>query len=149
MVVAASGRREVGSVKAHSPVIYECVKYIHHNRATGPHVKKHEPGFTTNHGEPVPGHLHHRLVKERHKTCRLEPRMTGYRCSQEICDFADGLDPDLPRTSSDNAERPEHLGVLVNCRAEALNYAESTARSTSRKQEFRHSRTGERQRRSP
>jgi DNA helicase-2/ATP-dependent DNA helicase PcrA len=55
---------------------------------------------------------------------RLETRTTSYHCSQEICDFADGLYPDLPRKSSDNAERPDHLGVFVISRAEALDYAE-------------------------
>lgn len=36
MAVAASAEREVSSVNSRSPVIDECVKNIHHNRATGP-----------------------------------------------------------------------------------------------------------------
>lgn len=60
--------------------------------------------------------------EERHEICRLESRTTSYRCSQEICDFADDLYPDLPRTTSENPERPEHLGVFMITKSEALDY---------------------------
>ncbi|WP_460715712.1 UvrD-helicase domain-containing protein [Nocardioides dilutus] len=39
----------------------------------------------------------------------------SYRCNQLICDFADGLYPEMPATTSKNAETPPDSGVhLVN-----------------------------------
>jgi hypothetical protein len=61
MAVAASGRREVSSVEARSPVIDECVKNIHHNRATGPtRLKSYGP-----HASKDTNRIHHEQRRAR------------------------------------------------------------------------------------
>jgi DNA helicase-2/ATP-dependent DNA helicase PcrA len=45
-----------------------------------------------------------------------------YRCNQAICDFADALYPDLPRTVSMNAVPHQHSGVFRITRAEVSAY---------------------------
>lgn len=45
--------------------------------------------------------------------CKLETRNFSYRCNQAICDFADGLFPDLPRTKSRDVSATGHDGIFV------------------------------------
>ena len=45
--------------------------------------------------------------------CEIEPRAVSYRSNQEICDFADGLYPDMPATTSMNDKVTGHDGVLA------------------------------------
>jgi hypothetical protein len=50
---------------------------------------------------------------ERKEICKVETRNVSYRSNQAICDFADALYPDLPRTTSANAEVAELTGILM------------------------------------
>jgi superfamily I DNA/RNA helicase len=63
-------------------------------------------------------------LDERQDICEIEHRLESYRCNQEICDFADGLFPDLPRTVSKNAESTGHDGVSTITPAEVETYVE-------------------------
>lgn len=38
---------------------------------------------------------------------------TSHRCNQLICDFADGLYPSLPKTTSANLVDPDHTGIFL------------------------------------
>jgi DNA helicase II / ATP-dependent DNA helicase PcrA len=51
-------------------------------------------------------------LKHRPTICPIEPRTESWRCNQEICDWADALFPDLPRTISRNLERTGHDGIF-------------------------------------
>lgn len=42
----------------------------------------------------------------------IDCRNESYRCNQAICDFADALYPDLPRTTSRNTEQTPHDGIF-------------------------------------
>lgn len=66
-------------------------------------------------------------VEERKALCRLEPRQESFRCSQELCDFADALFPDLPPTISLNESPTDHRGVSVIPRSEVAAYVERWA----------------------
>lgn len=44
--------------------------------------------------------------------CDLEERCECFRCNQVICDFADCLYPELPKTKSKNAEETGHDGIF-------------------------------------
>ncbi|WP_326752308.1 UvrD-helicase domain-containing protein [Streptomyces hirsutus] len=48
---------------------------------------------------------------ERTDLCAIDNRVESFRCNQAICDFADDLYPELPRTISKNAEVTGHDGV--------------------------------------
>lgn len=52
-------------------------------------------------------------LNKRANLCEIEPRAVSYRCNQEICDFADGLYPEMPATTSMNGETTGHDGVLA------------------------------------
>jgi ATP-dependent DNA helicase UvrD/PcrA len=52
-------------------------------------------------------------INERAGKLQLETRDTSYRCNQAICDFADALYPDLPRTRSENHEVVDSSGILM------------------------------------
>lgn len=62
--------------------------------------------------------------EERQKTsaCVIENRTFSMRCNQAICDFADDLFPNLPRTTSRNTEQTGHDGIFSVPRSEALGY---------------------------
>jgi hypothetical protein len=61
-------------------------------------------------------------AREAKQLCSLEVRTDCYRCNQAICDFADALFPDLPKTSSKNCERTGHDGVFYIKKSEVLDY---------------------------
>lgn len=45
--------------------------------------------------------------------CLMEERKECFRCNQEICDFADGLYPELPKTKSMNTKKTGHDGIFT------------------------------------
>lgn len=45
--------------------------------------------------------------------CVIQELAISHRCNQEICDFADGLFPELPRTRSMNAQTTGHDGIFL------------------------------------
>ncbi|MEV6987477.1 UvrD-helicase domain-containing protein [Sphaerisporangium sp. NPDC051017] len=51
-------------------------------------------------------------LQQRRDRCFIQERTESYRCNQAICDFADGLYPELPRTTSMNNETTGHDGVF-------------------------------------
>lgn len=46
------------------------------------------------------------------KLCTIEKRVESYRCNQDICDFADGLYPELDPTVSKNTDVTGHDGIF-------------------------------------
>lgn len=63
-------------------------------------------------------------LNERKAVCQISPRLESYRCNQAICDFADDLFPELPRTISKNAESTGHDGVSSIAPTEVPAYIE-------------------------
>ncbi|MFE4576817.1 UvrD-helicase domain-containing protein [Streptomyces chartreusis] len=63
-------------------------------------------------------------LDERSDICQIEHRLESYRCNQAICDFADGLFPELPGTVSKNTEITGHDGVSTIKPAEVPAYIE-------------------------
>ncbi|MFC9536793.1 UvrD-helicase domain-containing protein [Streptomyces sp. NPDC056975] len=63
-------------------------------------------------------------LDERKDVCVVESRLESYRCNQAICDFADGLFPELPQTVSKNTEITGHDGVSTITPAEVPAYVE-------------------------
>jgi DNA helicase-2/ATP-dependent DNA helicase PcrA len=59
---------------------------------------------------------------ERSDVCILENRCCSYRCNQTICDFADAIYPDLPRTKSFDVKETGHDGIFLIPEAEAVEY---------------------------
>ena len=59
---------------------------------------------------------------ERSDVCILENRCCSYRCNQAICDFADEIYPDLPRTTSIGVKATGHDGIFVIPVTEAVQY---------------------------
>lgn len=60
----------------------------------------------------------------RKSVCRVETRSVNYRCNQQICDFADGIFPDLPKTVSKVTEKTGHDGIFRVPEVEARAYVE-------------------------
>ena len=63
-------------------------------------------------------------AREREGLCAVLERCENFRCNQAICDFADGLYPDLPVSTSRNSVVTGHDGVLGVPRSEAVEYFE-------------------------
>ncbi|WP_371652871.1 MULTISPECIES: UvrD-helicase domain-containing protein [unclassified Streptomyces] len=63
-------------------------------------------------------------LAERKDTCQVDHRAESYRCNQAICDFADALFPELPRTTSKNTDITGHDGVFTITPAEVEAYVE-------------------------
>jgi len=51
-------------------------------------------------------------LKERESLCELQERTVSYRCNQIICDFADGLYPSMPKTTSSGVGLTGHDGIF-------------------------------------
>lgn len=56
--------------------------------------------------------------------CALEERTESWRCNQQICDWADALYPDMPRTVSRNDARTGHDEVVYLAREDVHPYME-------------------------
>jgi len=52
----------------------------------------------------------------------IEHRSESYRCNQQICDFADALWPDMPRTVSVDVPVTAHDGIFLITRADVESY---------------------------
>ncbi|RFS84139.1 DNA helicase II [Actinomadura spongiicola] len=66
-------------------------------------------------------------LSKRSDLCAIEERVESYRCNQHICDFADGLYPDLPKTVAKNSEITGHDGVFSVKPSEVVAYVETYA----------------------
>lgn len=60
--------------------------------------------------------------EERSGLCSLEHREISYRCNQAICDFADGVFPEMPRTKSSGVEETGHDGIFYISQARVEEY---------------------------
>jgi DNA helicase-2/ATP-dependent DNA helicase PcrA len=61
-------------------------------------------------------------LNSRSAKCTIENRCESFRCNQAICDFADGLYPDLPATTSKNGDVTGHDGIFVIKPADVADY---------------------------
>jgi DNA helicase-2/ATP-dependent DNA helicase PcrA len=52
-------------------------------------------------------------AREGEGTCTVTSMAVSHRCNQAICDFADSVYPELPRTTSTRQLELEHTGVLL------------------------------------
>jgi DNA helicase-2/ATP-dependent DNA helicase PcrA len=59
---------------------------------------------------------------ERRKLCRIDEKNECYRCNQMICDFADKVYPEMPRTKSLNKISTGHDGIFTVREAELSDY---------------------------
>jgi hypothetical protein len=66
----------------------------------------------------------YRWIKEREKTGKIVVAESNesLRCNQAICDFADSLFPDFPKTVSRNSNRTGHDGVFPVRKADVREY---------------------------
>lgn len=55
------------------------------------------------------------LLTNKKVTYNLEEKTESYRCNQIICDFADNLFPDLPKTTSKNNFSTNRVGIFTIC----------------------------------
>lgn len=64
------------------------------------------------------------LFKEWQKRgmCDIQERNECYRCNQNICDIADGIYPDMPKTKSMNHLDTGHDGVYTICLVDVKEY---------------------------
>ncbi|MFI0479671.1 hypothetical protein [Actinomadura sp. 9N215] len=62
-------------------------------------------------------------LKKRTDRCAIQEHTLSYRCNQQICDFADALYPDLPRTESKNNDLTGHDGIFFTP-AQVASYTE-------------------------
>jgi DNA helicase II / ATP-dependent DNA helicase PcrA len=59
------------------------------------------------------GHAMLHWLRQRAAACEIETRAESWRCNQAICDWADALYPELPKTSSRNQARSGHDEVVL------------------------------------
>jgi ATP-dependent DNA helicase UvrD/PcrA len=59
------------------------------------------------------GHTMLDWLERRAGTCEIEHRTESWRCNQAICDWADALYPELPKTTSRNQARTGHDEVVL------------------------------------
>lgn len=64
------------------------------------------------------------FLREREDICVTEERNENHRSNQTICDFADDIYPDLPKTTSAMGDSTEHDGIFLVPRDEARDYYE-------------------------
>jgi DNA helicase II / ATP-dependent DNA helicase PcrA len=60
---------------------------------------------------------------ERDKLCTIEYKNECYRSNQAICDFADKLYPEMPKTKSMNLKKTEHDGIFIISKNNVVDYA--------------------------
>ena len=63
--------------------------------------------------------------KEREVICQLEEQCYSYRCGKEICEFADALFPNMPKTESRNTDENQHVGISIIGASQMANYIET------------------------
>lgn len=86
--------------------------------------------FTTSNSAKNSGYLGTRIVSkfngwEAQRLCKIEEMTTCYRCNQKICDFADSIFPNSPRTQSANFETTGHDGLFLVRNAQSADYIET------------------------
>ena len=62
------------------------------------------------------------VKKQSQGLCQIDERTTCFRCNQAICDFADALYPNLPKTTSRTNEITGHDGVFCINKIDVLEY---------------------------
>lgn len=61
-------------------------------------------------------------VEERSHICELQTRDVSYRCNQAICDFADAIYPDMPKTRAISSGETGHDGIYYISPARVREY---------------------------
>lgn len=69
---------------------------------------------------------------EKQGLCEVKYQNVSHRCVQDICDFADRLNPELPVTESLNKQETEHDGVFLVRSSALTGYFETYAPQTLR-----------------
>lgn len=59
---------------------------------------------------------------QRKEICEMQTRNLSYRCNQAICDFADALYPDMPKTQSSGVSETGHDGIFYVPREKVEEY---------------------------
>jgi len=59
---------------------------------------------------------------QRKEICEMQTREISYRCNQAICDFADAIYPDMPKTHSSDVAETGHDGIFYVSREEVEAY---------------------------
>jgi len=63
-----------------------------------------------------------RWFSERKSKCSIVTLDVSYRCNQVICDFADAIFPELPKTKSREVRCTGHDGIFIVCESQLQNY---------------------------
>ena len=63
-------------------------------------------------------------LQRRVGVCAIENRAESWRCNQSICDWADALYPELPKTSSRNQMYTGHDEVVLLAQDDVPTYVE-------------------------
>jgi DNA helicase-2/ATP-dependent DNA helicase PcrA len=83
--------------------------------------------YSTNRSQKNKQHLGHAMLawlQKRAASCQIEHRAESWRCNQAICDWADALYPELPKTVSRNESRTGHDDVVLLAEADVQTYVE-------------------------
>ena len=64
-------------------------------------------------------------LDERSDVCLREQRSESYRCHQKICDFADGIYPDMPATTAVGVANSGHDGIFTISGDEVAEYVKT------------------------
>lgn len=83
--------------------------------------------YVTNQARKNKNYCGHAIVdwlNRRSVDCPIEHRTESWRCNQEICDWADALYPELPRTVSRNLARTGHDGIFLLAAEDVPAYVE-------------------------
>jgi superfamily I DNA/RNA helicase len=70
------------------------------------------------------GHAMPHWLQQRTRTCEIEPLTESWRCNQAICNWADALYPEMPKTTSLNQMRTGHDEVVLLAEDDVLVYME-------------------------
>ncbi len=65
------------------------------------------------------------MEQEKKKAISIEEKTECHRCNQNICDFADSLFPNLPKTTSKNLESTGHDGIFTISLSDVDEYIET------------------------
>ncbi|MFG2045496.1 hypothetical protein [Dactylosporangium sp. NPDC048998] len=61
-------------------------------------------------------------LRKRQDRCTVETRAESWRCNQQICDWADALNPTMTPTKSHNDEWTGHDGIFTIARDDVPAY---------------------------
>jgi DNA helicase II / ATP-dependent DNA helicase PcrA len=83
--------------------------------------------YSTNRSRKNKQYLGHTMMgwlEQRAGICEIESRSESWRCNQKICDWADAIYPELPKTTSLNQVRTGHDDVVLLAHEDVPVYVE-------------------------